>query len=91
MGMTQTAATDQMTEAQATDEALLRYMRKMMRMAPEAHAAVWAKLPDGAKRALMAGEVRADVLRDSHKPTAEGLTELDWPSDGWDVPADQDH
>lgn len=52
------------TEAQAADEALLLFIRKTRRLHPEAFGQVWAKLPEGAKRALHAAEMRADVLRD---------------------------
>ncbi len=64
MGMTTAADTKTYTETEATDEALLLITRKMRRMYPEAFAAVWAKLPDGAKDALLLSEVRADSLRD---------------------------
>jgi hypothetical protein len=53
-----------MTEAQATDEAVLLFTRKMRRLHPDAFADIWAKLPDGAKTAVVAAENRADRLRD---------------------------
>ena len=53
-----------MTQTEATDEALLLITRKMRRLHPEAFRDVWAKLPDGAKDALILAENRADVLRD---------------------------
>lgn len=63
--MTQEATAPQFTDTQATDEAVLLLTRKLMRLHRDAYADVWAKLPDGAKRAILAAEARADVLRDS--------------------------
>ena len=67
--------TEYFTEAQATDEAMLLITRKMRRLYPEAFTAVWAKLPDGAKDAIYASELRADRVRDagglSWKPEAD--------------------
>ncbi len=63
MGMTETSET--FTEAQATDEMVLLFTRKMRRMHPEAFADVWSKLPVGAQRAVCDAERRADMLRDS--------------------------
>lgn len=57
--------TEYFTEAQATDEAMLLFIRKMRRLQPEAFAAIWAKLPDGAKEAISASERRADRVRDA--------------------------
>jgi hypothetical protein len=58
------AKSEYFTEAQATDEAMLLITRRMRRLYPEAFAAVWAKLPDGAKDAIMFAEGRADRVRD---------------------------
>lgn len=68
------------TEAQATDEAVLLFVRKMRRMHPDAFADVWAKLPDGAKEAIGATERRADKERD-----ANGIS-----PDRWAVDLDDD-
>jgi hypothetical protein len=59
----------QMTEAQATEEALLLITRKLQRMAPDAFAKAWGQLPDGAKVALGAAESRADLLRNTNTVT----------------------
>lgn len=53
----------QLTETQATEEALLLICRKLRRMAPDAFTTAWSQLPDGAKLALNAAEARADDLR----------------------------
>jgi hypothetical protein len=74
-----TATTRHFTASQATDEALLLFIRKVRRLHPAAFGDVWAKLPDGAKQALAAAEMRADVLRDTNR----GLT---WQPD----PTDED-
>lgn len=64
-GMTNTEnAPKTYTEAQATDEAMLLLSRKLRRLHPEAFADVWAKLPEGARRAIYAAERRADRVRD---------------------------
>lgn len=57
-----------MTQAQALDEAVLLMVRKLMRLDPDVHSLVWSKLPAGAREALTASEVRADVFRDYHAP-----------------------
>lgn len=56
--------TKTMTDSQATDEAVLLLTRKLRRLHPEAYAAIWGKLPEGAQRALLTAEMRADLLRD---------------------------
>lgn len=53
-----------MTEGQATDESVLRLVRKLRRLHPAAYADVMAAMPDGARDALIYAEARADVLRD---------------------------
>ena len=58
-----------MTEAQATEEALLLITRKLRRMAPEAFTKAWGQLPDQAKAALNAAESRADLLRNTNTVT----------------------
>ncbi len=75
MGMTTAADTKTYTDTEATDEALLLFTRKMRRMHPEAFAAVWAKLPDGAKDAILFSEVRADTLRDAQAGKTWQVTE----------------
>lgn len=52
-----------MTESQATDEALLLFIRKVRRLHPEAFADVIARLPEGARWALNMAENRADRVR----------------------------
>jgi len=79
---TDTAA-QRMTDAQATDEALLLLTRKLMRLHPEAYAAVIQKMPEGARRALALAEGRADRVRDMHG--VNGLAypvEPDWDDEG---------
>jgi hypothetical protein len=62
--MNETAKT--YSEAQATDEAVLLFTRKVRRLIDrETFAKIWKQLPDGAKEALYAAERRADVLRDT--------------------------
>lgn len=56
--------TAQMTDAQALDEAVLRFTRKARRLFGTEFSRVWNQLPDGAKNALYAAERRADVHRD---------------------------
>lgn len=56
--------TENFTEAQATDETMLLLTRKLRRLHPAAFADLWAKLPDGARRTVLAAELRADLLRD---------------------------
>lgn len=72
--------TQQMTSEQATNEALLRFTRKLRRTESDAFKRVWALLPDGAKEALGLAEAAADRVRDQHIPTPEGLIGLDWPA-----------
>lgn len=62
-----------MTDAEATDEAMLLFTRKMRRLHTRAFDDVWARLPEGAKRAIYAAERRADVLRDQTAGGADGL------------------
>lgn len=71
---------EQMTTEQATNEALLRFIRKTRRLEPAAFNRVWAMLPGAVQDALRLAEVAADKVRDEHKPTAEGLAGLDWPA-----------
>lgn len=66
-----------MTETQATDEALLLFIRKMRRMHPDAFADVWGKVPGGAQTALLRAEMRADVYRDHHTPAWPVEADLD--------------
>lgn len=51
------------TDAEATDEALRLFTRKLRRLHPDAFEAVWLKLPEGARTALQLAENRADSLR----------------------------
>ncbi len=68
-----------MTDEQATDEAVLLFTRKLRRLHPDAFADVWARLPDGARRALERAERRADLLRD-----VGGVAVLQYPPDDLD-------
>jgi hypothetical protein len=72
--------TETYTEAQATDEAVLLFVRKMRRMHPDVFAEVWSKIPEGAQEAIWATERRADRERD-----ANGISQDRWPIE----PADQ--
>lgn len=77
MTNTKTAPAGTLTDTQAADLALLLITRKLRRMAPTEFDRAWRQLPDGAKNAINAAEMRADVLRDQQP----GLT---WPSDDTD-------
>jgi hypothetical protein len=70
-----TAGTHEMTAAEATDEAVLRLIRKLGRLHPAAYADVIRQLPEGAREQLEAAERRADVLRDQH-----GISSLTYPA-----------
>jgi hypothetical protein len=67
----------QMTETDATEEALRLLVRKLRRMQPQAFAAVMAAMPMGARDTLALAEMRAD----DRFLTAqrEGVTRT-WPS-----------
>lgn len=55
------------TQAEALDEAVLIFTRRMQRyMDGAVFNKVWASLPDGANSALMDAERRADQRRDIH-------------------------
>lgn len=51
------------TDTQATDEAVLLLTRKLRRLHPEAFADLMSKLPEGAREALDAADLRAETLR----------------------------
>lgn len=51
------------TDTQATDEALLLFVRKIRRLHPEAYADVLRRLPEGAPWALELAQQRAEKLR----------------------------
>ena len=51
------------TDEQATDEAIRLLTRKLHRLHPDVYADVLAKLPDGAREALNAADIRADRQR----------------------------
>jgi hypothetical protein len=63
-----------MTEAEAVNEAVLRFTRKMHRLHPAAFAEVWGMIPDGARDALALAERNADVVRYGH-----GIKNLAYP------------
>lgn len=65
----------QMTDAQATDEAVLLLIRKLCCLHPEAFTDVTERLPKGAIEQLEAAERRADRVRD-----AEGIGTLAYPA-----------
>lgn len=71
---------EQMTSEQATNEALLRMVRKLRRLHQEAYIDVMSQLPREAREALRKAELAADVLRDTRPATIEGLAGLDWPT-----------
>ncbi len=50
-------------EAQATDEAVLLLVRKLRRLYPAAYADLMNRIPEGARDALDAADLRADRLR----------------------------
>jgi hypothetical protein len=50
-------------EAQATDEAVLLLVRKLRRLHPGAYADLMNSIPEGARDALAAADLRADRLR----------------------------
>ncbi len=77
--------TTEMTNQQATDEALLLFVRKMRRTNSTAFAEVWAKLPEGAQSALLIAETRADVFREQ----VGGAGNLQYPADPYGVGSDQ--
>lgn len=70
----QAAEQHTMTDAEATDEAVLLLIRKLMRLQPDAYADVIKRLPRGARDAIAFSERRADVLRD-----AKGVRNLAYP------------
>lgn len=80
MGMTPSGTATQMTDQQATDEAVLLLTRKLMRLHPDAYADTLTRMPDGARRAIHAAELRADNLRNQ----AGGPTHLTYPADDYD-------
>ncbi len=51
------------TEAQATDEAVLLLTRKLRRLYPDVYTNLMSKLPQGARTALDAANLRADIQR----------------------------
>lgn len=75
--MTTSKAAKQMTDQEATDEAVLLLTRKLRRLHPEAYADLWAKLPEGARRALQRADIRADVRRDTKDPVWPVEPDLD--------------
>lgn len=75
-----TSQTTQMTDQQATDEALLLLTRKMRRLHPDEFADTWNRIPCGAQTAILAAERRADALRDQSGGAA-GLAYPEEPTD----------
>jgi hypothetical protein len=55
--------TENYTDQQATDEAVLLLVRKLRRLHPDTYVAVMTKLPEGARNALHFADLRADTLR----------------------------
>jgi hypothetical protein len=70
-----TATVHTMTEQEATDQAVLLLVRKMMRLHPVAYADMIKRLPVGARDALAMSEIRADILRDR-----KGFSNLKYPT-----------
>ena len=64
-----------MDDSQATDEAVLLFVRKVRRLHPEAFADVMGRLNEGARWALQMAENRADSNRDA----VGGVACLAWP------------
>jgi hypothetical protein len=84
MNTTETsAAKHTMTEQEATDEALLLLVRKMLRLHADAFHDIWNRIPDGAKDALLATERRADRVRDAHGARNLQYPVADEPDDGY--------
>lgn len=61
--MTAERATVPYTDPEATDEAVLRFVRRLRRKYPQAYADIICQLPDGVRDALTLAENRADVVR----------------------------
>lgn len=76
MGMTTTQA-GTFTEAEATDEMVLLFTRKLRRLHPEAFADLWERLPEGAHRAVYDAERRADEVRNAGGKTWAEAEEFD--------------
>lgn len=60
------------TDQQATDEAVLLLVRKLRRLHPAEYSNLMAKLPQGARDALMLADQRADKIRACDK--RQGVT-----------------
>jgi hypothetical protein len=55
--------TENYSDAQATDEAVLRLVRRLRRDHKDVFAELKARLPEGARQALDKADLRADILR----------------------------
>jgi hypothetical protein len=67
----------EMTQVEATEEALRLLVRKLRRLHPAVYAGLIIRLPDGAMEQLAAAEMRADNA--FLKANAEGI-ERTWPA-----------
>jgi hypothetical protein len=61
--MTDRIRTENYTDQQATDEAVLLLVRKLRRLHPDTYVTVMTMLPEGARNALHFADLRADTLR----------------------------
>lgn len=68
--------TAEMTDSEATDEAVLLLVRKLRRTERDAFDRLMAKLPDDVIRALDAADLRASVYR-----TKVGIDNIVWPAE----------
>ncbi len=55
--------TENYTDAQATDEAVLRLVRRLRRDHQDVFVTLMARLPEGARQALDKADLRADLQR----------------------------
>lgn len=69
-----TTAAQPMTDAEATDEAVLLLTRKLRRLHPTAFRDLMDRLPEGAREALHFADQRADTRR-----AAQGVP-AEWPT-----------
>lgn len=76
------------TDQEATDEALLLFMRRLRREHPDAYRAVESSLSEGARDALDHAEHRADALR--FADSAQGIRIGSRPYPKWNEPTDDD-
>lgn len=90
MTETQTTTAPTYTDEQATDEAVLLMVRKLMRLHPAAYADVMAKMPEGAREALSLAERRADVQRSNDELAGIPIGTREWPTEAIEDEEDED-